>query len=207
MGLLNGIVEAIFPNPSKEAVKPLNQIPSEVKPLYQPYVDAGKTALPGYQDMMKKLMENPQEFLDMIGKTYKQSPGYDWNVKQGQSAVGNANAAGGMAGTPQHEQMNAEMTEGLASKDYNEYMDRAMKALGIGASGTGDIVKQGASSSGDLAKIIADYLGSKSNLLYTGGANQNTETGGLIQSIVSLLTGGGGGGGTAAKTATTIAAG
>lgn len=171
----------------KRAMGYLDQIPDTIKPYYDPYINAGKSALPGYQDMMHQLMTNPNEFLSKMGASYQESPGYQWNKKEAEGGIGNAAAAGGMAGSPQHEQQNAEMVSGLASKDYNDYMNRIMQSLGIGASGTQGLINTGASMSGDLATNLANVLNSKSNLAYGGGINQAQAKGGQMGSMMGSM--------------------
>jgi len=182
-GLINGLGNKLFPNAAKGAEGPLNQIPGQITPYYQPYVDAGKNALPGYQDIMQKLLSNPQDFINQLGQGYQKSPGYDWRLNQGENAINNANAAGGMLGSPQHQQQAGELATNLASQDYDKYMERILQGLGLGAQGTAGLVSQGAQSSSALADALASVLAQKSGLRYAGQANQNKENGGLINSI------------------------
>lgn len=183
-GLIKGAGEYLFPNAAKGAEGPLNQIPGQIKPYYEPYINAGKSTLPGYQDIMQKLLSNPQDFINELGKGYQKSPGYDFRLNQGENAINNAQAAGGMLGSPQHQQEAGELAGNLANKDFGEYMDRILKGLGIGAAGTSDIVGKGAGASSDLAQALAQVLMSKSNLKYAGQANQNQQTGGLIGNVI-----------------------
>jgi hypothetical protein len=185
----------------KKAMGFIDQIPGQLHEGYDPYINAGKSAMPGYQDMMKMLMENPNEFLAKMGESYKSSPGYEWNKNQTEQGITHANAAGGMAGSPQHEQQNAEMVSGLASKDYNQFMDRIMQSLGIGASGTKGIVDTGGQMSSDLATNLANTLLAKANLSYSGGMNQGKQTAadqgsmfGNIGNILEMLKNNGGSG-------------
>ena len=191
---VNYVTNSLFPNPAKEAGKSLDQIPGTIKPYYDPYVNAGKNALPGFQEMMKQLMTNPNEFLSKMGATYHESPGYQWNKKEAEGAISNAAAAGGMAGSPQHEQQNAEMVSGLASKDYNDYMQRIMQSLGLGEGGTEGLINTGSKMSGDLATNLAQALAGKAGLDYSGQASQNNLKGDMISSIVKMLISSQGGG-------------
>lgn len=179
-----GLFDSLFPNPARGAQEPLDKIPGTITPYYKPYAEAGMNALPGYQDIMNKLLQNPDEFINMLGKGYQKSPGYDWRMEQGQNAINNASASGGMLGTPQHQQQAGELATNLADQDYEKYMDRILQGLGLGAQGTAGIIGQGAQSSGDLATALAQALMSKSNLRYAGQANQNQMTGGLLGNII-----------------------
>lgn len=188
-GLIKAGSEYLFPNPAKGAEKALNQIPGQTNKYGQPFFEAGAGALPGYREFMDHLMRNPDQLMNMLGQGYKESPGYQWNLKQGQNAIENASAAGGMAGTPQHQQMAGQLATNLASKDYGDYMDRILKMLGLGAAGTGDIVKGGQTAGSDMASRIAEYLTNKSNLQYAGQASQNKMTGDLLGGAMKLVGG------------------
>lgn len=182
-GLMGGLSGGGDAEANKKAMEAamgyMNQIPGTMKPYYDPYINAGTSAIPGYQDMMKQLMQNPNDFLAKMGQSYQASPGYEWNKSQAEKGISNANAAGGLAGSPQHERMNAEMVSGLASKDYNDYMNRIMQAFGFGAAGTEGLIKQGGAMSSDLATNLAQSLMNQANLAYKGGINQN-QGGGLF---------------------------
>ena len=180
-----------YKNPAKSANETLDQIPGKTKEYMTPWYEAGKNALPGYTEFMQQMMQHPDQIINMLGQGYKKSPGYDWNLKQGQMAIGNAKAAGGMLGTPQHEQESAEMAQGLASKDFNTYMDRVMQGLGIGAGGVGGIVSQGAKSGESLADMIAKVLGQKAQNQFAGTAGENAanaqQQSNLLSAVGSVL--------------------
>jgi len=46
---------------------------------------------------------DPDGLYSKLGQGYKESPGYQFKLKQAMMAGDNAAAAGGMAGTPQHQ--------------------------------------------------------------------------------------------------------
>jgi hypothetical protein len=191
MGWLNHPIDSfkntLFPNPAKDAMGYLDQIPGQIKPYYDPYINAGGRQLGNIEGEFGKLINDPNEIIRRIGSGYKQSPGYDWKVQQGQQGVNNAQAAGGMVGTPQHEQESAQMLEGIASQDYNDYMKNALGLYGTGLSGEQDIMHQGYNASSSLADQLAQVLAGKSGLSYAGQANQNNMTGNLLNAITQYL--------------------
>lgn len=184
-GLMGGLKGGSKKDPMKEANKYYSQIPDTMKGYYNPYINAGKRSIHPYQNMMQTLMQNPDEFINKMGAGYTKSPGYDWNLKQGQSAITNASAAGGMAGSPQHEQQAAEMATGMASKDYQSYMDRIMQGLGIGTQGMGNIFNTGASMSSDLATSLANALMTQGNMAYEGAMGGNKTKGAQAGGMMS----------------------
>lgn len=172
-GALSGFFGNKNKNPADAAMGDLNKIEGKVTPQYQPYINAGQNAMPGYQDIMHQLLSNPQEFMKMLGGGYQESPGYQWKKNQGLGAINNASAAGGMLGTPQHEQEAGELAGHLADQDFNEYMDRVLKGLGMGAAGTEGIINRGQTASSSLADKLAEILGTKAQYKYAGQAAEN----------------------------------
>jgi hypothetical protein len=170
----------MFPDAGEKAGKTLGEIPSQIKPYYDDYINRGKNIGGDYEDMSREMMMHPDDFINRMGQGYQKSPGYDWNLKQGEAAIGNANAAGGMAGTPQHEQQNAEMATGLASQDYQKYMDRIMQGFGMGQQGASDIYGTGAKMSGSLADNIAQVLSGQAGMQYADQQSKNARTGKIL---------------------------
>ena len=163
-------------NPADEANKYLDQIPDSIKPYLEPYMNAGKNQLGPYQDIINKLLTNPNELLSQFGKGYQESPGYKWNLQQGESAINNANAAGGMLGTPQHQQQAGQLANNLASQDFDKYMQHMMNLFGGGLSGASGLIQGGQKAGGSLADAIAQVLGQKGQYAYAGQAGENAAT-------------------------------
>ena len=180
------IVTNDYNDPSKAALPDINAIEGKVSPLYQPAINAGNSAMPGYQDIMQKLLSNPQEFINMLGKGYQKSPGYDFNLQQSQGGINNAAAAGGMLGTPEHQFKAGANASDFANNDFNGYMDRILKGLGLGAAGTEGIINRGQTASSSLADKIAEILGTKAGLKYNGAMGENINNTANKQNLVNF---------------------
>src|SRR5258708_3921475 len=102
------------PNPYENAEQYFNKIPGTMKPYFEPYINAGRDAMGKTQGQYDQLMNDPSAMYNKFAKGYTQSPGYQWNLNQGMNAATNAAAAGGMVGTPEHQQRSAGIAEGLA---------------------------------------------------------------------------------------------
>lgn len=183
------MMNKIFPDPSREAGKSLDRIPGETNQYSQPFYDSGKNQLPQLNDIYKQMMSDPNKLMEMLGGGYKESPGYQWNLKQGQAAMTNANAAGGMLGTPQHEQMAGEMATGLASQDYQKFMDHIMGLFTGGVTGSQSMASQGQQAGSDMASRIQKYLTDQATLKYTGQQSRNDTISSLIGGGMKLLGG------------------
>lgn len=181
----------LFNNGADDAEEDLNKIPGTIKPYFDPYINAGKNALGDLTGRYGQLMNDPNAIIAKLGSGYKQSPGYQWKLNQGEGAINNAAAAGGMLGTPQHEQQAGELAGHLADQDFQEYLNRVLGLFGQGLQGEEGINKLGYQGSSDLATNLAQALMSKSNLKYAGANNQNQQTGGLIGNVLSMFDFGG----------------
>lgn len=189
-------------NPYDAASKYYNQIPGRMLPYYQPYMNAGQGAMNqlqdqygkmvgnygGVQDKYNQLMNDPNAFLAKIGAGYQKSPGFDWQMNQGMNAANNAAAAGGMAGSPQHQQQAATMAEGLANQDYYNYMNKALGAFNTGLSGNAGLYgmgiqglqglnQMGYNASNEYGQDIGNYLMNQGNMAYAGQATQSQAQG------------------------------
>lgn len=169
----------MFSDPSNASKKYLKQVPGAVGPQYQPYMQAGMSQLPGLQDQYSQLMGNPGQKLNDIGSNYHQSPGFEFALKQALAGSGNAAAAGGMAGSPQHEQQNMGIATGLADQDYNNYMNQALGLYGEGLSGSQGLYNTGFNASDQYAKMLQQNLQMQAQNAYAGKANQNSMWQGL----------------------------
>lgn len=175
MGLFGGGAS----NPYDSASKYFDKIPGTISPYFQPYINAGQGAMGQLQDQYGKLINDPAAMMGKIGQGYQQSPGFDWQMKQGMNAANNAAAAGGMAGSPQHQQQAATMATGLANQDYYNYLSRALGMYNTGLSGLSGINQMGYNASDQLAGGLANSLMNQGNLAYSGQAAQNQSQGSM----------------------------
>ena len=119
-----------YTNPSSASSQYLNQIPGELSQYYSPYISGGQFGLNTMQNQVapayQNLMQNPTAVMNQIGSTYKASPGYQYNVNQDTNAANQAAAAGGFVGSPAEQQSLASNISGMASQDYQNYMNQGL---------------------------------------------------------------------------------
>jgi len=203
LGLLSGFIPQ--KDPFKEANKYLDQIPDELKQYLMPYIKWGKQAHHKLNDLSNEYRseyEDPNAIISRIGAGYKESPGYQWRLNQGENAINNAAATNGMAGTAQHQQQAGELADNLASQDYETFLNHALGLRSEGLTGRGDIEKgffnTGAGASGSLAASLANLLKSRAYLGYENAKNKNKQLNDALSSVFSMggsMGGGAGGGG------------
>jgi hypothetical protein len=183
MGFFDSLFGGNKSNPANSAMPYLNQIPGQTSPYFQPYINAGQNALPQLQEQYGNLLSDPGSVLNKIGGGYKESPGLDFAIQKALGASGRAAAAGGMAGSPAHQQNAMELATGLANQDYGNWMNNALGLYGGGLQGQQGMAGMGLQAGGSLADMIAQTLAQQGNLAFQGQSQQNQRTGDWMKLI------------------------
>lgn len=185
---LAGSLGGMFGDSPGDAAAPYLKKAGEDLRLYSnDYIDRGTRAQNTLEDLFKNIRENPQSIMDLLGKGYQQSPGFDWNMKRSQQAINNASAAGGMLGTPQHEQQSADMASALSSRDFGDYMQRMMGIWGTGVQGTENFANRGWDASKTLMEDLANLGGAQGAYAAQDTAGRNKGMSNMFSGAASIL--------------------
>jgi hypothetical protein len=182
-------------NPYNSASPYLNQVPGTISPYYNPYIQAGQGALGQLQGQYGNMINNPMALYNKVASGYQASPGYQWQLGQGLNAINNVASAGGMAGSPQHQQQAGTLATGLANQDYYNYLNNALGSAqgmyGAGIQGLQGLGQMGLGASNELANSLGNNLLTQGNLAFSGQAAQNQaqgqEWGSIFGGLGSLL--------------------
>lgn len=162
-----------FQNPADAAMPYLDKVPGAMSPYYQPYMDAGKSAMGTLQNEYGTMINDPSAINAKLGAGYKESPGYQFKLHQALSAGDNAAAAGGMAGSPLHQQANETTANDIASQDFNDYMSRMLGIYQGGIKGDEGLNTMGFNASNDMATNIGNSFNNEARLKYMGTGAEN----------------------------------
>lgn len=171
-------------NPAEAASPFFNQIPGTIKPYYDPYISAGKESLGSLMGQYRNLINDPESMLKKVGRGFQQSPGYQYQFNQAMNASNNAAAAGGMLGTPFHQQNSATLANNLANQDYYNYLGNVLGLYDKGLGGMEGINQKGFGASDTLAQALAANLMNQGNLAYAGAEHENAQTGDLFSGVM-----------------------
>lgn len=190
-GTLPGLFGAFNdqPNPANSAMPYFNQATGALQSAFNPYIQAGNTALPQLQSQYGQLMNNPGGMVNKFGSSFHQSPGFNFQVNQATGAANRAAAAGGMAGSPMEQQSLASTVNGLANQDYYNYLNHAMSAYGMGLQGEGNLANMGFGASRSLGEDLANAYMNQGNLAYAGQVNQNEAEAGKWPALFGMFSG------------------
>ena len=166
-------------NPSDAAMPYLNQIPDILKQYYGPWLQGGQNAMGQTQGIYDQMTNDPNAYYNKIAAGYKESPGYQTRLNQGLQAAGNAAAAGGMAGSPQHQLQAAQKATDLQSEDFNNYLNQVLGIGKTGLQGEENALTRGFNASGNMADTLSQLLGTQGQYAYGGQnwENQNKKSG------------------------------
>lgn len=166
---------------AKEASDNQLKMFEENKTNIQPFVDAGKSAIPGVQNLLG--IDNPSNpsgvpNTDLISKTLENLPGYQFTKQQGLQATQNGFAAQGLGSSGAALKGAASFATGLAQNNYETYLGNYM-----------DLLKTGGTTATNLAQIGANAQQSASNFATSGAAATAGGIVGANNALTSGLTG------------------
>lgn len=170
-------------NPADVANKYLDQIPGKTSPYFDPYSQSGQRSNQTLEEQYNELLGNPGKKLNDIGAYYQQSPGFKFALQQALQGSGHAAAAGGMAGSPEHEFENMQQATGLANQDYNNWLGQATGLYGKGLSGSEGMADRGLNAGNAQAQMIAQQLASKAGYGYRGQESKNSDFGDWLKDM------------------------
>ncbi len=178
------------------------KIPGMLQNEYDPWINAGKSMLPGLQEYQNRgnaagtqlmgqynqMTNDPSGLVNRLGQGFHQSPGYAFQTSQALNAANRAAAAGGMAGSPEEQQQIAGVTNQLANQDYYNYLNHSQqlynagigglqKTEGLGAMVGTDVYNQGAQSANNLAQNLGAAYMNQGNLNFAQTQYNNERRG------------------------------
>lgn len=160
-------------NPAQAGINELNKIPDQTRPYYQPYIDAGKGLPEDLKNRYREMLDDPNKLYNQLAAGYKQSPGYANTLREALGGVSNATAAGGMLGTPQHQQDAAEVAGNVANKDFETYLNHMLGINERGMSGEEGINDRAYDAGTNYANTLANTTQQKAQLKFIDAANRN----------------------------------
>lgn len=178
-------------DPSRDANKYMNQIPGVGHQYYDPFINQGQEAGGVLKGQYGKMLD-PTAFMDEIMGHYKTSKGAEYEQNKLGRGIGATAAAGGYAGTPEHQRAYGEMAGDIMSKDMQQYLQNALGINAQGIAGEQDFYNKGYGASGSLADLLGGNLASQGTMAFQQGQQHNQNAIALMSAIAKALAQGGG---------------
>jgi hypothetical protein len=162
-----------------------------------PWTTAGQPALTDQSDLLGL---NGQDAANAAMAKFQSSPGYQFQLSQGERAVDAGAAAKGFARSGAAMQAEQEFGQGLASSDFGNYWNRLQQLSGSGLSAAGGIASAATGGASNIASTDRGAAGAESsiygNVAGSLGGTANQLLGNQqFQNYIKGLGGSSGGGG------------
>jgi len=189
LGAIGGGLATMLNNPADAAREYTDQVAGVVQPYYQPYIDTGLRSLSTLEQQFNQLLTNPALTMQMLGGSFQQSPGYEYQYQQSMNAQNQAAQAGGLTGGSAHQQQAGATATGQANQDYYNYLNYMMQLYGMGLEGTQGLNQMGYSASTGLSDLLAQNLMNQARLEALSAMNLNSAMGSTAGGIGSVIGG------------------
>lgn len=176
-----------YKDPTKAAQPYLDKAESATRAGYDPYIQRGQQAgdvLGGQYDSM---VNDPAAFVNHLMESYKPSSQYQYKSNQLSNELSNTARAGGVAGTPRHQQQQAELLDSLMGNDIQQWYNNLMGVYDQGLKGYQGWDTQGYDASTGEAGDLSNIYGSQATLAYKGAEQHNSKHNDLMQGLMRLF--------------------
>lgn len=180
------ILDMFMNDPAKDARKYTSQIPAVGHQYYDPFVNQGKEAGNTLQGQYTRMLD-PQAFLDEIMGHYKTSKGAQYEQDKLSRGIGATAAAGGFAGTPEHQREYGEMASDINSRDMQQYLQNILGIQGTGLQGEQGFYNKGYEASGSLADLLGGNLASEGTMAFQGAQQSNANRMAFFNALAKAL--------------------
>lgn len=178
----------------QQALQQMQGLQQQLPGYFEPYMQAGKWAVPKLEEQYSQLVSDPGALMRRIGGSFQESPGYEFQRQQALEAANRAAVAGGMAGTPAEQEELAKTVTGLANQDYYNYLSRALELYQSGLGGMGGLARMGEQGAGELGQgelglgsDIANIYGSQAQLAAAQQQAANQQRANKISGLGGLI--------------------
>lgn len=160
-------------SPMNSANQYLNQIPGVAHQGYDDYVNAGKDASGKTKTQYEDMINDPTGFINKLMEGYKTSEGYNFQKDQLTKELGNAAAAGGIAGTPQDQMNQGQGIQKLLSADMQQFLQNVLGRYDKGLEGEEGVATRGYDASGKLTDALGGALNQQGGLAFQDQQQKN----------------------------------
>jgi len=177
----------LYQDPGKAASQYTNQVPGETQKFNQPYIDRGQSYMDAMDPSVRQGISDPGQFQNDINQNYTQSKGYQFSLDEQLGAAENAAAAGGMAGSPMHQQQNMQLANNIAQQDFNTWADRNANLYGMNMNSANQGIDRAQNASNRQSDAVSTSLNQNAGYSSDNAQRHNMMVNAFAKNIGSLL--------------------
>jgi len=150
-----------------------------------PYAGFGTRIGGQLESQFGQMAKDPASVLDALMKGYQPSKYYEMMHDRLSQAASNTAAAGGMRGSPQEQTTQQGITEGLLSKDMQDYLSKVLGLQTQGLAGEQGLFGTGFKAAGRLAGDLGNIFGTEGQLAFQGEREKQQRGQDLLSALMS----------------------
>lgn len=175
------------PNPADSAMPYFKQIPDVEHAAYDPYIQHGEDAYNKSSPEFNQMASDPTSVISAIMSHYQASPEFKYMNDYLTRGAANTAAAGGIRGSTQDIADEGGITQGLMSKDMQQFLQNVLGIKGAGLQGEQNLYNIGYGASNELGSSLGTNLGNEGQLAFQGQREQNKRKDDLRAALFSGL--------------------
>lgn len=187
MSQLSNILFGPKRDPRGEASGYLDQVPKATGKYYDPVIQRGERSGSQLEGSLHDLLSDPNKVLEKLMSGYTTSGAYNRQKDILGGEIGASAAAGGVAGTPYHQEQQGEMVNKLLSSDMQNYLSNVLGLYDKGLKGESDLYGKGVDASGRQADVEGGRLTSEAGLAFEDAKTHNQSRSNLENALTKLL--------------------
>lgn len=186
---LGGMLGGLFGDsgaPYDKAMQQYQQYGSQAQNAQSPYYNAGKEAIPAYQQWLQS-QQNPTDFINNLMGQYQASPYSQYLQQQSQRAGQNAASASGLMGsTPMMQQMQ-QNSANISSQDMNKWLQHVLGINTQYGQGQQNLMNAGQGSANALSNLYNNMGQNSGEMAYNREASHQNYLQNMIGNGLGLF--------------------
>jgi len=174
-------------NPADKAMPYLNNLPDELKPYFQKYMNYGDSAYNAMNPVLSEMTSDPTGYMDKLMASYVPSKSYQLQKDEMSKSAGNTAAAGGMRGSLGDITNEARITDTLMGNDMQSWLKNVMGIQDTGLQGEGHLFDTGFDASMGYANDLGNIRNSQAQLAYQGQAEKDASHNDWLSALIGGL--------------------
>ncbi|MBL4707466.1 MAG: hypothetical protein JKY48_03385 [Flavobacteriales bacterium] len=190
IGAAGGLMSSGFQNnPYDQGINTYQQFPGQAHQFLDPYLQAGRQAIPEYEQQINQGIHQPWQLQDNIMGHYQQSPWAQEQMRATGRAMNNAAVAGGSLGSPNENLAMQERMRGIVSQDQQQYYQNSMEPYRMGMQGLQFGVGMGNRTGMYATGMAQQYLQNMAKMRMAQTGFENRQTGEGISGVTGIAGG------------------